>query len=194
MENVPEVIGKDNVQHFNKWLAKLESLGYSNYFQILNGKDYCIPQNRRRVFMISILGDYAYEFPLKLKLQNGLNKMIEPKVDEKYNLSEDFIKYLTADDTKKYKRKQAFEYTLKSCNEKNIAVALSTRQGRGACDNYIKIKNATTKGYLEAEPGDGVDISTRMHHHRGTVQKNTCQTITTSGGENVGVVIKENEQ
>ena len=41
---------------------------------------------------------------------------------------------------------------------------------------------------------DGVDISTRMHHHRGTVQKNTCQTITTSGGENVGVVIKENEQ
>ena len=44
MENVPEVIGKDNVKYFNKWLAKLESLGYSNYFQILNGKDYCIPQ------------------------------------------------------------------------------------------------------------------------------------------------------
>lgn len=57
----------------------------------------------------------------------------------------------------------------------------------------IPIKNATEQGYLLAEDGDGVDISTRMGNHRGTVQKGSCQTLTCQGGENVGVVVN-NEQ
>lgn len=88
MENVPEVIGQGNVKYFNQWLAKLESLGYQNYFQILNGKDYGIPQNRRRCFMVSILGDYAYDFPLKIKLKYRLKDFLEKQVDEKYYLNE----------------------------------------------------------------------------------------------------------
>ena len=57
----------------------------------------------------------------------------------------------------------------------------------------LLIKNATKQGYLEANIGDGIDISTRMESHRGTVQKGSCQTLTTQGGENVGVVVKKNE-
>ena len=86
MENVPEVIGAGNVEHFNKWLAKLESLGYQNYFEILNAKNYCIPQNRRRCFMISLLGDYAYDFPLKIKAKYCLKDFLEKDVPEKYFL------------------------------------------------------------------------------------------------------------
>ena len=56
------------------------------------------------------------------------------------------------------------------------------------------IKNATKKGYLEANEGDGIDISTRMETHRGTVQKGMCQTITCQGGDNVGVVVNEEDQ
>lgn len=63
----------------------------------------------------------------------------------------------------------------------------------GGCDNYILIRNKTKKGYLEAEVGDGIDISTRMHHHRGTVQKGLAQTLTCMGGENVGVVFEDGE-
>ena len=100
MENVPEVIGKDNVKHFNQWLAKLESLGYSNFFQILNAKDYGIPQNRRRCFMVSLLGNYAYDFPLKLDLKYRLKDFLENKVDEKYYLSEKMIQYITATNDK----------------------------------------------------------------------------------------------
>ena len=55
----------------------------------------------------------------------------------------------------------------------------------------LLIKNATKQGYLEASDGDGIDISTRMETHRGTVQKETCQTLTCQGGENVGVVVDE---
>ena len=51
------------------------------------------------------------------------------------------------------------------------------------------IKNNNSKGYLEATDGDGIDISSRMEHHRGTVQKGKAQTITCMGGENVGVLI-----
>ena len=53
------------------------------------------------------------------------------------------------------------------------------------------IKNNTKQGYLEANVGDGIDISTRMETHRGTVQKGTSQTLTCQGGNNVGVVVNE---
>lgn len=55
----------------------------------------------------------------------------------------------------------------------------------------ILIRNATDKGYLEAQVGDGIDISSRMESHRGTVQKDTIQTITCSGGNDRGVVVED---
>lgn len=94
MENVPEVIGKDNVKHFNKWLDKLESLGYTNYFSLLNAKDFGIPQNRKRCFMVSILGEYAYDFPLKLKLKYRLKHFLKKQVPERYYLTKKMIKYI----------------------------------------------------------------------------------------------------
>ena len=51
MENVPQVIGCNAISYFQEWRAKLESLGYSNYVEILNAKDYGIPQNRERCFI-----------------------------------------------------------------------------------------------------------------------------------------------
>ena len=88
MENVPEVVGTGNVKHFHKWLYKLESLGYTNFVEILNGKDFGIPQNRRRCFMISIQGDFAYDFPFEMKLKHKLKDFLEKKVDEKYYLDD----------------------------------------------------------------------------------------------------------
>lgn len=87
MENVPDVIGSKNIAHFSKWLEKLESLGYHCYWKVLNAKDYGIPQNRERCFMVSILGDYYYEFPKKFQLENKLKDILENEVDEKYYLS-----------------------------------------------------------------------------------------------------------
>ena len=65
-----------------------------------------------------------------------------------------------------------------------------TRQGNNQ-GSMILIKNNNSKGYLEATEGDGIDISSRMQFHRGNVQKNKSQTITTMGGENVGVLVNE---
>ena len=93
MENVPEVIGTKNIKHFASWLEKLESLGYKCYWQVLNGKDYGVPQNRERCFMVSILGDYLYEFPEKIKLEHKLNDLLEKNVDEKYYLTDKQLVY-----------------------------------------------------------------------------------------------------
>lgn len=63
MENVPLVHGKKNKEHFDKWIEFLESKGYKNYWKDLNAKNYGIPQNRNRCFMVSTFGDKIYDFP-----------------------------------------------------------------------------------------------------------------------------------
>ena len=92
MENVPDVIGSKNLPHFIVWRDKLESMGYKCYWQVLNSKDYGIPQNRERCFMISILGDYYYSFPQEIKLPSKLIDMLETQVDEKFYLSQKAIR------------------------------------------------------------------------------------------------------
>ena len=87
MENVPQVLNGD----FGGWLSFLEALGYRNYYKCLNAKSYGIPQNRDRCFMVSVLGDYYYDFPKPVPLQLRLKDMLESKVDEKYYLSEKSI-------------------------------------------------------------------------------------------------------
>ena len=110
MENVPQVIGKKNIKDFQSWRSKLQSLGYSNYVQLLNAKDYGIPQNRNRCFMVSILGDYHYTFPVKQKLELRLKDMLEDKVDEKYYLSDEMVKWFVAHNEKQREKGNGFRF------------------------------------------------------------------------------------
>lgn len=87
MENVPQVVGKKNINAFKQWVKFLESLGYMSYGQKLNAKDYGIAQNRERYFMVSILGDYGYSFPDPIPLTKKLKDYLEKNVDEKYYIS-----------------------------------------------------------------------------------------------------------
>ena len=95
MENVPEVIGTANIADFKKWGHRLEQMGYTNYVEVLNAKDYGIPQNRRRCFMVSLLGGYAYDFPMKMKREHVLKDMLERHVDKKYYLSDEQIERIS---------------------------------------------------------------------------------------------------
>ena len=64
MENVTQVHGKANIEDFRQWISFLESIGYQNFWQDLNAKDFGVPQNRERCFMVSLLGNYTYHFPV----------------------------------------------------------------------------------------------------------------------------------
>ena len=199
MENVPNVIGKKNISDFQQWQLFLEKLGYKNYVEILNAKDYGIPQNRRRCFMISLLGNYSYTFPDKQVLHLRLKDMLEPQVDEKYFLSDKMISYISATN-----QKWAGSNNGAFIN-KDIASTLTTGEGSKRCDasNYVSddlpdnynlqnkqilIREATKKGYTEAQDGDGVYIN-RPHQKRGVVQKGMIQTIKTS--PDIGVVVEK---
>lgn len=88
-ENVKNILSKKHIHNFNTYLETMEQLGYTNYYQVLNAKDYGIPQNRERVFVVSILGDKIFEFPQKQELKTKLKDILEDEVKEKYYLSEE---------------------------------------------------------------------------------------------------------
>lgn len=96
LENVKNLVSKKFVGGFHKWQNLLARLGYSNFTQVLNAKDYGVPQNRERVFMVSILGDEWYNFPKPFPLVKRLKDVLEDNVDEKYYLSPKGCEYIYA--------------------------------------------------------------------------------------------------
>ena len=88
-ENVKNVISKRHLPVFKQYLEYLENLGYTNYYKVLNAKDYGIPQNRERVFVVSIHNDtQGFNFPEPIPLEKCLADLLEDEVEEKYYLSE----------------------------------------------------------------------------------------------------------
>ena len=96
MENVKNLTGKKFRPQFEDWLSWLNDLGYDNYWKVLNAKDYGIPQNRERVFAISIRKDLnkTFKFPEKEDLRLCLKDLLESDVNEKYYLSDDKVEKL----------------------------------------------------------------------------------------------------
>lgn len=97
MENVPQVHGSRNIDDFNLWIDFLKSKGYSNFWQDLNAKDYGVAQNRKRCFMVSLLGNGTYEFPKPVQLTKRMKDYLENEVDEKYYLKSEKAYRLIAD-------------------------------------------------------------------------------------------------
>lgn len=141
MENVPEVIGTNNIKHFAKWLEKLESLGYKCYWKVLNAKDYGVPQNRERCFMVSILGDYYYEFPQAIKLEHRLKDLLEENVDKKYYLSDKMKEYIKASNGKWTGNDD------KSIINRDVGVTINTRVGNTRADRSDYICDELPENY-----------------------------------------------
>jgi DNA (cytosine-5)-methyltransferase 1 len=138
MENVPPLAQKKFYHHFEKMQKELNDLGYRNYWQILNAKDYGIPQNRKRVFMISILGEYNYEFPTPKPLTKKLKDLLEDEVDEKYYLSDKMIKCLT-DTTNRNGLIRAKLFRPHNPNKSSTAYTVTTKAGSRPTDNFIEV-------------------------------------------------------
>lgn len=204
-ENVKNLLSKKHRHNFDSYLEIMESLGYVNYYQVLNAKDYGIPQNRERIFTISIRNDYVlsgtywyaiddndyepyFKFPPKQELKLKLKDMLEDNVDEKYYLSDDKIDKIIFNKPikeNKFMTKVIAGIGLKDSNSNTQwkqqnriyedNIALSVTT---ICNPYYLIKNATKQGYLEAENGDSINLSyPNSNTRRGRVGKQICQTI-----------------
>ena len=96
-ENVKNLLSKKHRHNFDAYLETMEQLGYKSYYQVLNAKDYGIPQNRERIFTISIRNDIdkVFELPPKQELKLKLKDMLEDEVDEKYYLPDEITKKMS---------------------------------------------------------------------------------------------------
>jgi len=101
LENVKAMVSSKFVGMFNLWQSELERMGYANFAQVLNAKDYGVPQNRERIFLVSIrmdgleglAGHARYHFPKPFPLTLRLKDVLEQQVDEKYYLSDKMLDY-----------------------------------------------------------------------------------------------------
>lgn len=169
MENVTQVHGKKNIEHFNEWIAFLESKGYRNYWKDLNAKNFCIPQNRNRTFMISVLGNYTYEFPQEFPLELRLKDMLEDSVEEKYYLSEKIISFFIENTKKQQAKGNGFKFAPTDGNV--CAKAVTTRAGGRMDDNFIEEPLALDEqnGYIRTDGTVGTlttDGSSPKHNNR----------------------------
>ena len=174
MENVKNLVGKKFKAQFDEWLAYLESLGYANYWKVLNAKDYGIPQNRERVFVVSILGEHMpYKFPNPIPLDKCIADILEEEVDEKYYINKPF--HLV---NKGYQAEldiKGMDCIKRAYATDNIAPALTTMQGG----------NRQPKIICEQRSDEGLRF----------FRNNICGTVRTKdNGENERVIEYKGEQ
>lgn len=100
LENVKAMVTEKFVGMFNLWQLELERLGYRNFAEVLNAKDYGVPQNRERIFLVSIRDDGdlpRFFFPKPFPLERRLKDVLEENVDEKYYLSDEMLERFQQD-------------------------------------------------------------------------------------------------
>lgn len=191
-ENVKGLLSDDEGKTFQEWVNMLggksvngvpiifpyeESVPYHLYWKVLNAKDYGVPQNRERVFLIGIRDDEDnnFRFPLEETLTKRLKDVLETDVDEKYFLSDKMISYLEH-------RKDNFNNGKINYRAENDYASTITKSSSSLdiSDNIIKIKSATSKGHEEATEGDSVNLSApNSKTRRGRVGKGVAQTLDT---------------
>lgn len=140
-ENVANLTKPKFAKEFKAILSNLERMGYSNYWQLMNAKDYGVPQQRERVFIISIRKDIdkgSFSFPVKQPLTKDLDSLLEVLVPNKYYVSEQMLKTILCTGTKNFRAKPEL-------NPKIAKTLTSTmfKMHRASQDNYI-LREVTT--------------------------------------------------
>lgn len=142
MENVKALTSKKFAPYLQKWEEWLSEQGYCNFTQVLNAKDYGVPQNRERVFMVSILKENAvYYFPKPFELKSRLKDVLEKRVDEKYYLSDKMIKCFENRTAIAKEKGNGFRFN--PTDGGGTAKAITTCAGNRTDDNYIDEQQKT---------------------------------------------------
>lgn len=198
-ENVKNLLSKRHKHNFDNYIEVMDKIGYNSYFKILNAKDQGIPQNRERIYTISIRKDIDkrnFEFPKSEELKMRLKDILEKNVEEKYYLSEEKISKIV--NRKAYQK--PFERVLGNNSISPTLTARGAGEEHSGMITYsedlenttnlqekILINNATKKGFDEAIDGDSVNLSyPNSKTKKGRVGHQVSQTLTTN--DNMGVV------
>lgn len=138
-ENVKNLTSKKFAKEFKAILGNLEDIGYNNYWQVLDAKDYGIPQHRERVFIISIRKDIdkGFTFPAKIPLKSCVLDILDAEVDERYFLSQKLYDYFMRRNEECIEKKLGFRF--KPLDLNRVVHTIVTKAGQYPTDNYIDI-------------------------------------------------------
>lgn len=194
IENVKNLTGKKFKAEFEQMLQDIEGLGYNNYYKVLNAKNYGIPQNRERVFIVSIRKDIdtgKFEFPIGFDNGLRLKDFLEDEVDENFYISQEKVEQLLKNiDNKIDLEKQvigtchprndlSFATRDRVYNEEKKSPTLTSTMYKDA--PKIMVKEATKKGYAIATIGDSINLEQpNSLTRRGRIGHQIANTLTTS--------------
>jgi len=176
LENVKNLIGKNHRADYEQWLAFLSGLGYKNFWKVINAKDY-IPQNRERVFCVSILDVNAnYEFPMTPTRETVLKEFLDSNADEKYYLKLSVLVGILS---------SKFNSLRDVVQKKDYCQALRARDFNGpACTitGQLKLKDyldeqVDEKYYLKIGSFETILRSTYDYTRRDVQTKDFCRTL-----------------
>lgn len=166
MENVKALTSKKFMPLFQQWLKTLEKIGYQNHWKVLNAKDYGVPQNRERLFVVSIRKDIEcdYKFPAPVVLTKRLKDVLEQNVDEKYYLPDKFVKRLPFQLKKQY-----------STLDADVAGTETSRQYASWNGNYVSEPKVMQEP-MNLYPNSGNPQAGRVYNANGiSPAMDTCQ-------------------
>ena len=192
-ENVKGLLSDDGGKTFSEWLHLLGgksvngmpivfpydgAVPYHVYWKVLNAKDFGVPQNRERVFIIGIRDDVDndFSFPKEVPLTKRLKDVLESEVDEKYYLSDKMIDWVSKH---REKRDSQNDFPL---NIDGVSSCVTARYFKmGAEDPYIQ-ETPTLKqvGSLSGGKWDKINESARRYYDTDGISP----TIHTCGGGN----------
>jgi len=203
-ENVKGLLSDDNGKTFSEWVNMLggksvngnpvlfpyeDSVPYHLYWKVLNAKNYGVPQNRERVFLIGVREDEdnTFRFPKEVHLTKRLKDVLESEVDEKYFLSGKMLENITVESKNNGEianlNKGGERGSVYSENT-NVISCLSATDYKQP--KQIQVKSATKKGYEIANEGDSINFSVpNSETRRGRVGKQVAQTLDTACNQGI---------
>ena len=180
MKNVKNIVSKRFLPLFQTWVDYLSSLGYKSFYKVLNARDYNVPQNRERCFMISVLNfDGEFNFPETTELKVTLQDLLEKEVEERYFLSDRFIKYACDMENRNgFIRGKRFR---PHDGESKVAYTITTNPGGRATDNFVMLPAV---GAIRGRPNGNGGYTQKLH----VKDEPIVNTITTVQKDNVILV------
>lgn len=181
-ENVKGMLSIDNGNTIKEFVQALRDIGYYCHYEVVNTKDYGVPQNRERIFLVGFLDHEMYhrfQFAPKQKLEKRLKDVLESEVDEKYYLSDSVIAQFT-EKTERAKR-EGNGFAFKPTNGDACAYSITTKACGRVDDNFIDVV-----GLLDCK---GADQIRRVYGTDGV-----AATLTTMQGGNQEPKIQNNHK
>ncbi len=162
MENVDAIANSKNKKDFDAWIGLLSEMGYTSSWKVLNAKDFDVPQNRSRCYMVSCLDSTYFRFPEGRPKTKRLKDVLEAEVDEKYYLSPERISRLI--EHKERHRAQGHGFGFSITDVEGDAKCVKTRF-REEEDTLIQVAQLEGKheqtGRVYSPEGDCPAINTR---------------------------------